>query len=93
MAAQIKKECAEVSADVGNGDGFLPARGAVNCSWPWKGSHEVYVNVKETSSWQAFAQMRQSFCMPGHMKRWATSLAVALVAEWQIVGTLDHFEG
>ena len=32
--------------------------------------------------WQTWAQVRQSFWMTGHMKRWETSSAVALIPRW-----------
>ena len=32
--------------------------------------------------WHARAQVRQSFCTPGHTNRWEMSLAVALVPRW-----------
>lgn len=32
--------------------------------------------------WQASAQVRQSFCMLDHTKRWEMSLAIPLVAGW-----------
>jgi hypothetical protein len=49
--------------------------------------------LERWQAWQARAQVRQSFCMSGHTKRCATSLAVALGPGCeQLVDGLEHFE-
>ena len=55
------------------------AAGSVNLS---SGLTVCWDTLDCRQGWQASAQVRQSFCTPGHTNRWEMSLAVPLVPGW-----------